>query len=325
MVTIQSSLGLSKRKTSMVSIFLVGLMGASVPSALAGPIATGDIMVSLRNGTVREYTPTGTLVQTLITGRSGELTGSAFDSSGNFYVTAGFTGGGIVKFDPNGNLIGSFGTGFSGEPESMVFDAAGNVYVGQADSTKVVKLSSTGTLLNTYTLAIEDRGTDWVDLAADQKTLHYTSEGSSVKRFDVSTSTQLTDFSNVGGTEYAFRLLAGGGLLVSNTNNVLRINSAGAIAQTYLSGSSLLFALNLDPNGTDFWTAEYSSGRIVAVNIATGAIDHDFNIGAGISGLSLKGEITVSTPPDDTPEPGSMVMLGSGFLAFALWRRRRRA
>lgn len=199
------------------------------------------------------------------------------------------------------------------------------MYVGQADTNKVVKLSSTGSLLNTYTLATQDRGTDWVDLSSDQQTLYYTSEGSQVKRFNTATNTQLADFSNVGGTEYAFRLLSGGGLLVANANNVLRLSSTGTVTQTYLPGSNLLFALNLDPNGVDFWTAEYSTGRVVAVNIATGAIDHDFNIGAGISGISLKGEITQGGPGPGpgVPEPGTWMLMGGGFAAIVVAKRRR--
>jgi hypothetical protein len=123
---------------------LTGVLLISTAHAIAGPIAMGDLMISLRNGTVREYTPTGTLVQTLSTGFGGEINGSGFDASGNFYVTAGFSGGGVVKFDSNANLVGNFGSGFSGHPESLVFDASGNMYVGQADSTHVVELSSTG-------------------------------------------------------------------------------------------------------------------------------------------------------------------------------------
>jgi hypothetical protein len=310
-------------RKSVSGAIIAGFLLVSAHSAVAGLIATGDLMVSLRNGTVREYTPTGTLVQTLNTGFSGEINGSGFDQSGNFYVTAGFSGGGVVKFDPNGNLLGAFGSGYSGHTESLVFDTAGNMYVGQADSTHVVKLSSTGALLDTYTLATQNRGTDWVDLSSDQQTLFYTSEGSQVKRFNVATSTQLADFSNVGGTEFAFRLLSGGGLLVADTTNVLRIGAGGTITQTYLTGSSLLFALNLDPNGVDFWTAEYSSGRIVAVNIATGAIDHDFNIGTGISGLSLKGEITAGGPGPGVPEPATWMLMAGGLVALTSRRLRK--
>ncbi len=291
-------------------------------STLSGASFTmGDVFVSLRNGTVREYTPTGSLVQTLTTDRTGELTGSAFDSNGNFYQTAGFTGGDVVWFDSTGNYMGTFGSGYSGHPESILFDASKAVWVGQADSTAIVHLSSTGALIDSFTLQIEDRGTDWIDLASDQKTMHYTSEGPSVLRYDTSTSTQQTPFGAGGGTQYALRLLPGGGALVANTNNVLRYDSSGSVVQTYLPGSTLLFALNLDPDGKSFWTAEYLSGRVYQIDIATGAITQQWETGAGISGLSVFGEITVSQPPG-IPEPATWVLLAGGLIAIGFRRRR---
>ncbi|MDX1670055.1 MAG: hypothetical protein R3194_11600, partial [Limnobacter sp.] len=36
-----------------------------------------------------------------------------------------------------------------------------------------------------FDVATDDRGSDWIDLAADQCTMYYTSEGTLVKRFDV--------------------------------------------------------------------------------------------------------------------------------------------
>ncbi len=313
---------------SLIRQTLTALILFSSACALtwAGPYTVGDVFLSLRNGTVQEYTPTGTLVQTLVTGRGGELTGSAFDSAGNFYVTAGFTGGDVVNFDSNGNLLGTFGTGYSGHPESILFDKSGNVWVGQADSTQIVYMSATGLLIDSFTLGVQDRGTDWIDLAADQTTMFYTSEGSSVKRFDVGANTQLADFSNVGGTQYAFRLLPDGGLLVANTANALRLDSSGAIVQTYLPGSNLLFALNLDPDAQSFWTAEYRTGDVFNVDYTTGATLHHFNIGAGISGLSVLGEITEGGPPPTVPgvpEPASIFLLGGGLLALGLRKRIR--
>jgi hypothetical protein len=72
----------------------------------------------------------------------------------------------------------------------------------------VIEYDSTGTQVAVFSPQAEDRGTDWIELAADQKTLFYTSEGTHVKRYDLSTSTQLTDFASVPGTSYALRLLA---------------------------------------------------------------------------------------------------------------------
>src|SRR6516162_2048905 len=48
----------------------------------------GDVFVSVGNGQVVEFTPTGSVVQTLNDGSgSAFTTGSAFDSAGNLYVT----------------------------------------------------------------------------------------------------------------------------------------------------------------------------------------------------------------------------------------------
>src|ERR1044071_5463543 len=120
-------------RNSVFVFLLAVLITLSATPLMALPYGTGDVFVSLRNGTVQEYTPTGTLVQTLVTGRSGELTGSAFDSSGNFYVTAGFTGGDVLKFNNTGVLQGTFGSGYVNHPESILFDAGGNAWVGAAD------------------------------------------------------------------------------------------------------------------------------------------------------------------------------------------------
>jgi hypothetical protein len=74
--------------------------------------------------------------------------------------------------------------------------------------------------LTEFTVATQNRGTDWIDLASDQCTMFYTSEGTSVKRFNVCTNTQGTDFSTALNTAYAFHLLPGGGALVANSSNV---------------------------------------------------------------------------------------------------------
>lgn len=301
-------------------LFCATVVAALAATTAASTFSAGDVFVSLRNGTVREYTPTGTLVQTLNTGRTGELTGSAFDSSGNFYVTAGFAGGGMVKFDNNGTLLGAFGTGYAGQTESVLFDSAGTIWNGQAGTNQINHQNSTGTSATQFTVATQNRGTDWIDLSADQHTMFYTSEGSKILRYDTATSTQLTAFTTLGSEMFALRLLSNGSILAANANNVLLFDSSGNIAHTYLPGSGLLFALNLDPNGTDFWTAEYSSGQVYEINIATGAVDHTFNVGQGISGLSVFGERTVSTP---VPEPGtfSLLLLG-GASAFTRIRKR---
>jgi streptogramin lyase len=284
-------------------LMLIGLLTPAVQYAAGGVIAKGTVMVSTGSGLVTEYDQTGTnLGQIDTTTGSANTAGSEFDSAGNFFVTD-FQAQQVTKFDPTGALIGSFGSGYNADPESVFFDAAGNVYVGQADGThNVLEFDPSGTLLNTFSPATEERGTDWVEIAADQCTLFYTSEGVLVKRFNACTNTQLTDFNTAplpGTNAYAHRLLPSGGILVADTSEVVRLDASGNQIQTYsLPGTSLLFAVNLDPDGTSFWTADLFSGEVFKVDIASGSILQQWSSAgaAGFTaagGLSVKGEIVV--------------------------------
>ena len=182
---------------------------------------------------------------------------------------------------------------------------------GQADgSANVLKFSlSSGMLLQSFAPTVGPRGTDWIDLASDLKTLHYTSEGNLVRAFDVSTNTQLANFATLPSSPaFAHRILSNGGELVATSSQAIQLNSSGGVVKTYaLPGASSLFALNLDPNGTDFWTADYTTGEVFEVNIATGAIDEMWNagrVGASVAGLAVFGEICATCNPVPAPSIG---------------------
>lgn len=308
-------------------LLLVLAVGLISGIGLAATFQTGDVFASVSNGQVNWYRSNGTFVQTLNTGLGGFTTGSAADSAGNLYVTD-FSAAAVSKFDNTGTLIGTFGTGYNASPESILFDSAGNAYVGQADgSHQVLKFNSAGTPLASYSPAIENRGTDWIDLAADQHTLFYTSEGNTIKRFDLATNTQLANFASglPGLDAFALRLLSSGGLLVADSDAVRRLDASGNVVQTYTptGGSGQLFALNLDPNGTSFWTGDDTTGILYKVNIATGVTEQIINTGAGGSalfGVSVFGEITQASA---VPEPGQVGMCIALIGLLAIWRRRR--
>ena len=304
------------RKITPIFSLLLSLAVAALwsASAYAAPIANGTVMASIGNGIVTEFDQNGTPLNQINTTKGSLIftTGSVFDSSGNFYVTD-FNANDVTKFDPSGVLIGSFGSGYSTNPESITFDAAGNFYVGQAGGSHLVrKFTPLGVLITTFAPAIEVIGTDWIDLAADNCTLFYTSEGTHVKRFNVCSNTQLTDFNSValpGAAAFANRLLPSGGVLVADTDRVVRLDATGTLVQTYtnaalgLSGTvaTPIFALNLDPDGTSFWTAT-TDGAVRKADISSGTVLKSWSAAAGfvnfqyLGGLSVKGEILVATP-----------------------------
>jgi Beta-propeller repeat len=232
------------------------------------------------------------LVRTFDTGKgTGTFTtGLAFDASKNLYVTD-FNANDVTKFNSDGSLAGSFGTGYGTNPESIVFDSSGNAYVGQAGdspgvqdgSQNILKFSPAGgSPIGTFTPAIENRGTDWIDLAPDGQTLYYTSEGTTVQTFNVSTNTQGPTFATgLPGTDaFAIKLLPGGGALVADTDRIVRLDSSGNVVQTYgQNASATWFSLTLDPNGTAFWAGDENTGQVTEFNISTGAVLNSFNTG----------------------------------------------
>src|SRR4029079_18324894 len=115
---------------------------------------------------------------------------------------------------------------------------------------------------------------DWIDLASDQCTMFYGFEGSTVERFDVCTNTPLTTFATGLSQAFAMRLLPGGGLLVADRTEVKRFDAGGNLIQTYdAAGEDSWFALNLDPNGTSFWSGNFDTGNFYKINIASGLVE----------------------------------------------------
>jgi hypothetical protein len=306
----------------LVLVCCLASVGSQVARAQSPPtFQTGDVFVAIgglsSTGKVQWYRKNGTLVATLDTGQANtETAGMAFDASGNLYAAV-FEANNVVKFDHSGNLLGTFGSGFGtvdipNHPESIVFDSAGNAYVGQADGTRqVLKFDSAGNPLASFAPSPENRGTDWIDLAADQKTLFYASEGTHVKRFDLSTSEQLLDFNSTplpGRAAFALRILPNGAVLVVDSDRVDLLDSSGNVAKTYLATSlepgstctettpcPALFGLTLDPDGKSFWTADLVAGTVWKVDIATGVIDLTINTGSNdVGGVVVFHEITSS-------------------------------
>ena len=296
-------------KTVLMSMLLLvaALFSLGSPRAAKAnhiPYAVGDVFAGVGGGQIYRYDQTGALIEILnTTSGSAEQTGMCFDATNNLFST-NFTAQNMTKFDNQGGVLthpwaGPFGV----NPESCVVDGAGNIYTGEVDGAELIrKWDAVGNPLDTFAPATGPRGVDWIDLAADQCTMFYTSEGNEVHSYDVCTDTQLADFATgLVGPCFALRIRANDEVMVTCRTKTYRLDSTGTEIQNYPIAGESLFAMNLDPNGTHFWTGGYTSRNIYKVDIATGVgtgapVFTAAAVGPSLAGLAIFGEPTVATP-----------------------------
>jgi PKD repeat protein len=255
--------------------------------------------VGVSSGQIEQFDTSGNLLQTLNTGRGGSVTGMAFDALDALYVTD-FTADGVSKFEGSGNPIGNFGAGYNCQPESIVFDQAGNAYVGETGcSHALLKFDPYGNLLAGWAVTTEVEGSDWIDLASDQCTIFYTSQGTTVFRFNACTGQQLPIFATGLHTGLGLRILPDGGALVADDQDIVRLDSAGRSIGTYnATGESCWVSLTLDPDGTSFWAVDFCTSDIVRFDITSGNQLAKFNAGTPtltVYGIAMRGAANATT------------------------------
>ena len=106
------------------------------------------------------------------------------------------------------------------------------------------------------------------------------------------------------GQGFALRLLppgdGSGGLLVATRGDIQRLDNTGATFQTYdvvAPPHDGWFALNLDPDGTSFWSGDFGTANFQRFDIASTAIGAPINTGTGgntLFGLCVLGEPTAA-------------------------------
>ena len=292
----------------VVAVALIVVMSSQLSLRADHTYQLGDVFVGVGNGQVHWYKSEGgnvyTLHMTLQGAPSFYTTGLGFDKFKHLYVTQ-FDANQLSEFDETGAFLGVFA---ATDPVSNVESVsitrpAGTgtnffVYVGQADGTRdILKFDENGVLVGRFDVLTAPRGTDWIDLATDQCTMYYTSEGPHIRRYDVCTNTQLADFTSQGLSLYALRIRPGGEVFAANFVDIKRFNSDGTIAQSYDTATNdCWFAMNMDPDNTSFWSADLCTGDVVKFDIASGAVLVQFNTGrrGQTAGLAIFGEKTAS-------------------------------
>ncbi|MGA1842254.1 MAG: PKD domain-containing protein, partial [bacterium] len=297
----------------------------------------GDVLAGAGDGKVHHFDHDGNLLQVLDSYnprelRGGETTGICFDSANNMYTT-NFNAKTMSKFTKRGGLLAyPWGdTLFWMYPESCVVDADDNIYSGEINDYGpewLRKFNTEGDLLKEFSPISEDRGIDWIDLSADQCTMFYSSEGSTIKRYDICKDEQLPDFATgLNRPCFALRIRPNGEVIAACSNEVYRLSASGAIIRTYprseYNDQGTFFAMNLDPDGTSFWTALYYPGKIYRIDIETGKLLTSFeaDVYPTLAGLAVYGEETAArnlppvaeAGPDQTVASETVVTLdGSG-------------
>lgn len=278
------------------------------------PMAKGDIIASLANGNVVEVTPTGTTVQTLISGAR-LPTGSAFDGSGNLYVTE-FQGSDILKVDgssgavsvfTNDNILGD-GTAFN-SPESIAFGPNyTKMYVsdanrfGQGGGIHVID-TATGKGDSFFPLPSSQGSegvgeSDW--LAFNRLgSLFMTNENASqgVMRVDLTTGNivQPSFVGNLNSTPYAIAFDPADNMWLSQSDSVVEYDATGKVVRPILSSQfSLIFAAVFNPPFNTVYAGDLNTGSVFAFDLK-GNSTGTFNLGSGIDGLAVVG--TVLAPP----------------------------
>lgn len=325
-----------RRAIGLVPLLLAGTwVGLLAPAAQAHVWSVGSIFAATSSGQYVQFGNTGVLEDTLNTfvpGPGGGYTaGCALSPGSQNLYTADFAEKKIIAM--SGAALHSIaasidltaGTGATGRPESIVFASNGDFYVGLVDGApgepNLLKYDKNNNLLTTYTLVTTDtRGVTWLDLAADQHTIYYTSQGVNVWKYDLNSpaATPSTLFATGLTRAHGLRLLQGGnpfggiggtGFLVVADTTIIRVyDAAGTQINTFGAGHLGWFAVSVAPGGAQLVATDFYTGDLFKFN-GDGSVATSFNLNPEpfrVNGLCVKGEVTTGVVP--LPSSGFFVI-----------------
>ena len=219
-------------------------------------------------------------------------------------------------------------SGLGVNPQSVVVAANGDVIVGHKGGF-IRQYDKTGTPLppplNDLNVTVDTNDSLWLDLAADQQTIFYTSGGRTIRTIkrngtgagqfgpalpgnsssDKAGAIRLLAPLSGTGNDFTFGIR---GAIVADGLTIHRVNSSGAVVKTYDFGSgnnnlNTWVALGIDPKDVDefganraFWAGDFATGNVFRFNVETAAVEVGpvtTGVTNALSGICLNGEPTV--------------------------------
>lgn len=191
--------------------------------------------------------------------------------------------GSTVVFDASGNIV----LGFYGDHYTVIgsLSSPAACAVRKIDGTHADnQAGAPWPEAAKYTIVQDVGGSDFVELATDQHTIWYTSAGTLILKYDLTTSSALGTFAtlpalgNVRPGARGVRLLppgdGSGGLLVAYGSVVYRLDSSGAIVATYTpspsSAAQDLDKVEITADATKFWVSDQLTARLFQFDMLTG-------------------------------------------------------
>jgi hypothetical protein len=276
----------------------------------------GDVVVAVQGG-YQVFSPAGGAPKATISAptASDTMAGCAFDSTYRLRV-ADFSAAKVLKYaipiSPLTNSPQSTQTlTVSASPDSIVFDGRGHFFVGHAGGT-IQEYDASGNPVGTsFTVKVDARTFISLDISADGNTLFYTSGGSTIRTFNLSThATSKITVSGLNGSNlFGLRLLGPNfngtsGFLAAIGTDVVSITGSGAIVNFYVSsvdGSSNNWrALAFAPDGAHFWAVNLATGHLFEFNITppgkTAGPSTSASSDGGQSGVCVVGAFSAAQP-----------------------------